>query len=68
MDKIEHEMNKKMVIQTLDTSEVTLDQVVELLLLMVDDWEVRAAVMRRKVRNTTPATTQVITQIDKKTA
>jgi hypothetical protein len=56
--------DKKMVIQSLDSGEMTDDQIIDLLLLILDDWEVRAAVMRAKNKYQSAQT--ITTQIEQK--
>lgn len=38
--------NRKLVLETLDLADLTQAQIIDLLVLLLDDWEIRRAVMR----------------------
>jgi hypothetical protein len=57
MEKAENEDNRKLVIDTINNSSPTDTQIIEMLLLLLNDWEVRSAVMncaRAKGKPTKP--------------
>lgn len=56
--------NKKMVLESLESIEPCDDQIIDLLLLLLDDWEIRAAVMKCIKSRKVPAA-QVITHVAK---